>query len=194
MTRRNATLGAIATAGSLALAALGSGTVEATGRLARVVEVSPSTTFHVSRATATYHGTMIHERVRAGLGGGKVPEGMATAARHACYRLYATGRAKGLNPHVLLLWYPIAQQGPNAVPAVANFGSGTTHFDRSGNWSTEGIVSVSIANGDKFTATGGFFDPSSQSVQTSEETKASYKGRSVRVECDAFHATRTWPF
>jgi hypothetical protein len=192
MTRSKAAFATLVTlAGPILVAGL-AGNSAAASRLARVVEVSPSTTFHVNRATGVYSGTMIHERFRAGLGGGTMPEG-ATAARLACYNLYATGRAKGLNPHVQLLWYR-SSEGPNPVPAIANFGSGVTHFDGHGNWTTQGIASPSIVNGDKFTATGGFFDSTSQFVQTSEETKASYKGHTVRVECDEFQATRHWPF
>lgn len=189
MTRRTTALAATASALTLAIA-LSSGDAGAARKLARVVMISPSTTFHVNRTTGVYSGTMVHEVAKPGLGGGFVPKGMADGARNACHHLYAAGRAKGLNPHVGLLWY----RGTSRIGAVANFGYHPTTFGGGGNWHTQGIASVSIMKGDKFTATGGFWSSDNNSVQTHEETKAKYKGHTVRVECNEFHATRHWPF
>jgi hypothetical protein len=93
-----------------------------------------------------------------------------------------------------LLWYR-KSEGANAVGTIANFGSAPTHFDGSGNWSTGGIASPSISAGDKFTATGGFWSAvGSGSPVTSVDNSATYQGKVVRVECEPFQATRTWPF
>jgi hypothetical protein len=157
---------------SLSLGAgLASGIAGAASPLARVVIVSPSSTFHVNRANGDYSGKMILERIRAGLGGGAVPRGMATAARNACSQIDAVGHAKDLYPYVRLLWY----RGSDPTGALANFGEHLLTSTAPGT----GRLMASTAldtNGDKFIATGGFWDSNLNYVQEEDDTATSYKG------------------
>jgi hypothetical protein len=159
--------------------------------IAKSVTVHSTSTVHVNKVSGIYSGKMTQDGVTPGTGGGSVPRDLALAAGLACDDLYVKGY-EGNAASVALTWYRGSPQGPS--PTDANFGrnSGPV-FGGAGNWHTQGIVSPSIAVGDKFTIGGGFF--TSNATELSEvPTTTVYRGSRVSVTCLPFMIVRHWPF
>lgn len=159
--------------------------------IAKSVTVYSTSTVHVNKVSGIYSGKMTQEKVTPGTGGGSVPRDLALAAGLACDNLYVKGY-EGNAASVALTWYRASPQGPS--PTDANFGKNSGPvFSGAGNWHTLGIVSPSIAVGDKFTIGGGFF--TSNATELSEvQTTTVYRGSQVRVTCLPFMIVRHWPF
>ena len=159
--------------------------------IAKNVTVYSTSTVHVNKESGIYSGKMTQERVTPAAGGGSVPRDLALAAGLACDNLYVKGY-EGNAASVALTWYRASPQGPS--PTDANFGRNTGPvFSGAGNWHTLGIVSPSIAVGDKFSIAGGFF--TSNATELSEvPTTTIYRGSQVRVTCLPFMIVRHWPF
>ncbi len=159
--------------------------------VARNVLVYSSSTVHVNKVSGIYSGKMTQTRVVAGSGGGSVPRELAVAAATACDNLYNKGY-EGIAAYVQLLWYRSSPSGPQ--PTLANFGiNSRSSFHGEGSWSTSGIVSPSIARGEKFVISGGFWTSSGNELSEAATTTV-YRGVPVKVACLPFTIVRHWPF
>jgi hypothetical protein len=172
-------------------AAVASRLSDRSAAVAKNVLVSSTSTVSVNKVSGIYSGKMSQTKVVAGSGGGSVPRELAVAAGIACDNLYNKGY-EGIAAYVQLLWYRSSPTGPQ--PTLANFGiNSRSSFHGEGSWSTSGIVSPSIARGEKFVISGGFWTSSGSELSEAATTTV-YRGIPVKVACLPFTIVRHWPF